>query len=56
VGVSLCALAAAGQTIALRIPEPDDVYAASSLAALAFVVLATALAGARGSLGSGRSP
>jgi hypothetical protein len=55
VGVCLCALAAAGQAIALRIPEPDDVYAASSLATLAFVVLATALAGARGSIGSGRS-
>jgi hypothetical protein len=54
VGAGLCALAAVGQAIALRIPGPDDVYAASSLAALAFVVLATALAGARGS--SGRSP
>jgi hypothetical protein len=56
VGVCLCALAAAGQAIALRVPQPDDVYAASSLAAIGFVVLATALAGARGSSGSGRSP
>ena len=50
VGVGLCALAAVGQAIALRIPQPDDAYAASSLAALAFVALATALVGARGRL------
>jgi hypothetical protein len=54
VGVGLCALAAAGQVIALRLAGPDDVYAASSLAALAFVAAATALIGARGSLGSDR--
>jgi hypothetical protein len=53
-GAGLCALAAAGQAIALRLSTPDDVYAASSLAALAFVAVATALAGARGSLGLGR--
>ena len=45
VGVGLCALAAAGQAIALRSPQPDDAYAASSLAALAFVALATARVG-----------
>jgi hypothetical protein len=47
VGAGLCALAAAGQAIALRIPQPDDAYAASSLAALAFIALATARVGAR---------
>ena len=54
VGVGLCALAAVGQAIALRIADPDDVYAASSLAALAFIALATALVGARGG-GRGRT-
>jgi hypothetical protein len=56
VGVGLCMLAAAGQAIALADPGPDDVYAASSLAALAFVALATALVGARGSVTPSRSP
>jgi hypothetical protein len=55
IGVGLCALAAAGQALALWLPQPDDVYAASSAAALVFVVAATALAGARGSPGSGPS-
>ena len=55
VGVGLCALAAAGQAIALRIPEADDAYAASSVTALAFIALATALVGAGGSLRPSRS-
>ena len=48
VGAGLCALAAAGQAIALRFSQADDTYAASSAAALVFVALATMWVGARG--------
>lgn len=56
VGAGLCALAAIGQAIALQTRQPDDAYAASSLAALAFIVLATVRVGAGGGRsGAGRT-
>ncbi len=41
VGVALCALAALEGAIAALLPEPDDAFAATSVAVLAFVALAT---------------
>jgi hypothetical protein len=51
VGIGLCALATLQWAIAARFPEPDDAFAASSVAMLAFVAVATALfAAPRGKL------
>ena len=46
VGVALCALAAVEGALAALLPEPDDAFAATSVAVLAFVALATALVAA----------
>jgi hypothetical protein len=41
VGIALCALAALEGGIAALLPEPDDAFAATSIAVLAFVACAT---------------
>jgi hypothetical protein len=46
VGVALCALAALEGAIAALLPEPDDAFAATSVAVLTFVALATGLVAA----------